>query len=305
MEFNVSVIIPVFNCEPFIEMAVSSALSCPEVFEVILIDDGSKDLSLLICKNLELKYPKVHLYIHSNNSNQGPSISRNLGIEKSKAPFIAFLDADDWYLTNRFEKDKERFTLLDGIDAVYSCSTMDNDVDRNNFFYGVRSKDTSNLEPRLHPVNFYEKCVKNKLVLFDTNSITIRRSFLQKYKPFDERLYLHQDVELWKRLMREGVFVAGDWENPVSVFRRHSGNRITSKSWKSYLKMIKVHLDNVGIQNLHKFEINDFYTRIWRLRSQKYTNTFKRRFFYYSNYFIFLINKISILERLVSSDDND
>lgn len=296
--FSVSVIIPVFNAAEFLFSSVTSAVDLEEVNEVILVEDGSIDESFNECLKLERSYEKVKVFRHLGGLNKGPSASRNLGVSMAKSPFISFLDADDWYLPNRFVMDKERFSELENIDAVYSCSIRDKDFDKKGNLYGVNSKEQSNLEPRLAPMKFYEQIVRNKLVLFDTNSITIRRSFLQKFRLFDERLNLHQDIELWKRLMREGNFVAGEWQKPVSVYRRHPGNRITSKSWQSNLKMIRIHIDNLGLENLQKFEIEDIYRRIWRKKSEKYNNTWQRRFFFFSNYYLNFFHKKFILEKL-------
>lgn len=301
----VSVIIPVFNASEFLFNSVTSAIELKEVIEVILVEDGSTDNSLNVCLELEKTFDKVKVFSHEGGLNKGPSASRNLGIKKSTAPFVSFLDADDWYLPNRFLMDKKRFTELENIDAVYSCSIMDKYQGLRNKLYGVNSIKYSNLNPILMPIKFFEKVVRNKLVLFDTNSITFKKSFLQKFKLFDERLFLHQDIELWFRLMRKGTFVAGDWENPVSVYRRHPGNRITSKSRLSNLKMIQVYLDNLGIDNLLRFEIDDLYSRILRKKSQKFSNSMKRRVFFYFYYYIGFFNKKSVLEKFKSSYDID
>ncbi|PIY03241.1 MAG: glycosyltransferase family 2 protein, partial [Bacteroidetes bacterium CG_4_10_14_3_um_filter_31_20] len=73
----------------------------PETSEVILIEDGSPDNGLDVCTSLAKKYSKVRLYRHENGENKGASASRNLGIRKANYPYVAFLDADDFYLPNR------------------------------------------------------------------------------------------------------------------------------------------------------------------------------------------------------------
>lgn len=107
--FKVSVIIPIFNVGHFLNKAVKSALAQPEVDEVILIEDGSKDDSLKVCQNLKAQYNNIVLLRHPKGENKGVGHSRNLGIVTAKNEFIAFLDADDWYLPDRFIIDKILF----------------------------------------------------------------------------------------------------------------------------------------------------------------------------------------------------
>ena len=66
---KVSVVIPVYNAENFLETAVESALSQPEVAEVLLVEDKSPDNSLTVCKRLTQKYPNVRLLQHSDGKN--------------------------------------------------------------------------------------------------------------------------------------------------------------------------------------------------------------------------------------------
>lgn len=114
---NLTVIIPVYNNAAFIEKAAISALQFREVKELIIVEDGSHDNTLSICKELEKKHPKIKIIQHPNQKNLGVSASRNLGIESATQEFIAFLDADDYYLPNRFDAEKQFFEdeKIDGV----------------------------------------------------------------------------------------------------------------------------------------------------------------------------------------------
>ena len=121
MGFCVSVVIPAYNAERFIEKSIKSALEQPEVSEVLIVDDGSTDNTESILKKLIAQYQKLKVYYHSGKSNKGRSASRNLGILKAKANYIAFLDADDFYLPNRFLNDKKIFAENNTIEGVYNA----------------------------------------------------------------------------------------------------------------------------------------------------------------------------------------
>lgn len=89
----VSVIIPVYNAENYLERCLHSVLKqTRDDYEVILVDDGSKDKSSDICDSFAEKYDKVSV-VHQKNA--GVGAARNVGISVSKGEWIMFCDADD------------------------------------------------------------------------------------------------------------------------------------------------------------------------------------------------------------------
>lgn len=94
-EVLLSIIIPVYNVENYIERCLNSIVYQNNNFEVIIVNDGSKDNSEKIILEF-LK--KAHNFKYIKKDNGGVSSARNLGIQKSKGKYISFLDADD-YLT--------------------------------------------------------------------------------------------------------------------------------------------------------------------------------------------------------------
>ncbi|MGM9550808.1 MAG: glycosyltransferase family 2 protein [Clostridia bacterium] len=90
---EVSIIVPVYQVEKYISFCIDSILSQTFTdFELILIDDGSKDNSGLICDEYAKKDKRVKV-IHQKNS--GVSVARNKGIECAKGDYICFVDSDD------------------------------------------------------------------------------------------------------------------------------------------------------------------------------------------------------------------
>lgn len=90
---KISVIVPVYNRENFIDNCINSVLHQDGVaVELILIDDGSKDRSLEICRTYEEKYDNVKV-IHQDNA--GISHARNIGLDNATGDYICFLDDDD------------------------------------------------------------------------------------------------------------------------------------------------------------------------------------------------------------------
>lgn len=94
MRIDVSIIVPVYNCEQYIEKCVQSlVLQTKENIEIILVNDGSTDESLNICNNFAQCYSQIRVLSQSNG---GASKARSLGIAKAVGKYVAFLDADDW-----------------------------------------------------------------------------------------------------------------------------------------------------------------------------------------------------------------
>lgn len=91
---TISVIIPVYNVEKYIFKCVSSVLNQTfQDFEIILVDDGSLDLSGWYCDNYAKRDNRIHV-IHKKNG--GLSDARNVGIDAAQGNYYMFLDSDDW-----------------------------------------------------------------------------------------------------------------------------------------------------------------------------------------------------------------
>lgn len=89
----ISVIVPVYNVVEYLEECLESILAQNyDNFELLLINDGSNDGSEHLCKRYALKDSRIHLI---NKKNGGEASARNLGIQKAKGDYIAFIDSDD------------------------------------------------------------------------------------------------------------------------------------------------------------------------------------------------------------------
>lgn len=89
-----SAIVPVYNVDFYLEKCIESILNQSEKdYEIILIDDGSKDRSGIICDEYGKKYNQVKVF---HKKNEGLSCARNDGIRKANGEYILFIDGDDW-----------------------------------------------------------------------------------------------------------------------------------------------------------------------------------------------------------------
>lgn len=88
-----TIIIPVYNVEQYLEKCVESVVPNTISYEIILVDDGSTDSSLEICKKIEEKNENIKI-VHKKNG--GLSSARNCGLRVARGKYVAFVDSDDW-----------------------------------------------------------------------------------------------------------------------------------------------------------------------------------------------------------------
>jgi len=231
MSFHVSVITPVYNAAGRVRRAVESALALPEVGEVILVEDASPDNALAVCRELERENPRVRLFRHPDGKNQGAGASRNLGIAQARCPFIAFLDADDWYLPHRFHEDARLLLAEPALDGVYGAvgHQYESEALHAQWLAQGRPEWTTVSEPVPPEELIYVLLWAHPRIAgeFCTNGITVRTEFLKRIGGFHPDLRLQQDTHLWKRLAAGGRLAAGNLTEPVAMHAVHPDNRMT------------------------------------------------------------------------------
>lgn len=133
---KVSIIVPVYNAEKYLNQCIESIIKQTEKdFELILINDGSKDTSLKICKEYEKKDYRIKVY---DKPNGGVSSARNLGIEKSSGEWINFIDPDDWIEENMLETalNKAEENNVDVIQWNHYYNKSEQQIKRKNIYNG-------------------------------------------------------------------------------------------------------------------------------------------------------------------------
>lgn len=117
---EISVIVPVYNAEKFLNQCIDSILTQDfSDFELLLIDDGSKDKSGKICDAYAQKDRRVKVF---HKENEGVSAARNLGIDNAKGEYIAFIDSDDYIDADYFSilmKDDIFDLVVTGYTEIY------------------------------------------------------------------------------------------------------------------------------------------------------------------------------------------
>ena len=295
-EFQVSVVIPVYNAAGYVTQAVESALAQPEVAEVLLIEDGSPDNALVVCQGLAEKYDKVRLLRHPNGENRGAGASRNLGMRVSVSDFIGFLDADDFYLPGRFVVTKAVFESNPACDGVYEAIGMHIENEKGWERWRLSGKPQDRIKTIKVPVDPGDlglALIQGDKGNFSLDGFVIKKNLLGKSGYMDEQLRIHQDTNFIIRAALSGRLLPGSIEKPVTMWRVHQANRVSSPkdrnerlrermsfllstySWakkekKRRAKNILVNQMFIQVTSLTEAEVNSVkrFTRISRRMSQ-------------------------------------
>ncbi len=231
---KISVIIPVFNAANFIEKAVESALTQEQVHEIILVEDGSYDSSLSICRDLLEQYPSIRLLQHPNFINRGAGASRNLGLKNAKYEYVAFLDADDFYLPYRFETAEKIFLNNSSIEGVYEAvgaefydeDAQEQHVLRLNKAENPKENGVNTMLRVMKGTDLFEELLFANKGWIHLNGLTLKTAFLKKSGWFNENLRIAQDSEFILRCAYYGKLESGDIDKIVAVRGVHANNRI-------------------------------------------------------------------------------
>lgn len=229
-EMQVSVIIPVYNATRYLEEAVLSALGQPETAEVLLIEDGSTDESLVVCEKLTEVHARVRLLRHPGGQNLGAGATRNLGMAHATSEYIAFLDADDVYLPLRFRSTKSVFQAHPDAHGVYETigliyadtSLRDKHLDRT-------GSERTGLTTPTPPALLFRALATGKHGHLHLNGLTIRKSAIDAQLLFDTSLRQCQDSDWILRLARYRRLYPGNIDQPVALRRVHMQNRVLNK----------------------------------------------------------------------------
>lgn len=176
MSIKVSVIIPTYNAKETITRAVHSILhQSYQNFEIILVDDCSKDGTYDLLKTLEKQDSRIHAY--QNKENKKSAYTRNHAIKKSIGEYIMQLDDDDYCVKTRMEKQLKFLDDNKGFDFVGSnCFLFDQEGIYGNMEFPTNPKkeDLLSTSPFMNPSVMFRKKALQKVEGYRVSKETIR-----------------------------------------------------------------------------------------------------------------------------------
>lgn len=213
MKPMVSIIVPVYNAENYIEETVASVEAQTfKDWELLLVEDGSGDGSRALLQRLlqERGDDRLHLILQEN---AGAAAARNHGLSQAQGRYIAFLDADDLWKTDKLEK---QLALMREKGASFSFTGYE--------FADAQGRGTGRIV-QVPETIVYRQALQNttiftSTVLFDTQQLPKEKLVMPEVKS--------EDTALWFRVLREGVTAWGLRENLV-LYRRVGGSLSANK----------------------------------------------------------------------------
>lgn len=181
-----SIVIPLFNKEKFVLDAVQSVLNQTfENYEILIIEDASTDKSLEVV--LGIKSEKVIVIKH--DANQGLSASRNTGIKNAKSPYIAFLDADDYWKNTYLD---ELFLLINNFPEAKLFATNYEELFQNDLAL-LPKNNAENLAEKTIIPDFF--AISLAQPLYCPSSFCVEKSVFDTIGFYNESIRFGEDVD--------------------------------------------------------------------------------------------------------------
>lgn len=281
----ISVVVPIYNTEKYLRECLDSIVNQTyKNLEILLINDGSTDSSLDICKEYEEKDNRIKII---SQENQGLSGARNTGIDNSSADLLMFIDSDDVMLDTMIE---ELYNNLIEYDA---------DISYCDFFYYYMDKENDFTQEENTTITTYSDQDKINL-LFHDGYIPVQWNKLFKREIFDDIRYplgkIHEDEYVIHRQFYNAKKLVKT-NRKLYKYRKHKDSIMSSdnpkKKYDAYLGFIDrfyffhqkhqfYNALNVIYRILHFLRIRegnekDEYDKI----TIKHFNSIKRKYFYY------------------------
>lgn len=214
----VSIVMPAYNAEKYIEAAIRSVLAQTfSDYELLVVDDCSKDGTAAIIRALAQEEPRI--VFMQNPQNSGVTITRNFAISQAKGEWIAFLDSDDLWREDKLEQ--QLALLVEHPDAVltYTASSF---IDENDNLYAY----TMPAEPEVT----YQRLLQRNLL--SCSSVMVKREIIEQFPMGDDKMC--EDYAAWLRILRE-IPCAYGINEPLLIYRISRNSRSSKR-----LKMVKM-----------------------------------------------------------------
>ena len=228
---SVSVVIPAFNSEQTIAAAIHSVVIQNIPVELIIIDNASTDRTLDVIQSCRSKWesaPIIWKVIHCEK-NLGAANARNLGVKSASAPYVAFLDSDDWWAAEKLTK---QMALLKETGGVL-CST-------GREFATHEGELTGHIVPVKSIITYQDLLHDNSI---NCSSVVILTSVAREFPMGHEEC--HEDYITWLQVLKKykNAYAVNE---PLLKYRRSEDGKSANK-WKS-AKMHYHSLRIVGIK---------------------------------------------------------
>ena len=217
----VSVIIPIFKAEDFIAETLHSVLKQTySNLEILLIDDGSPDQSIKVCKQFD--DPRIKII---QQANRGLAGARNTGIRNATGEYIALIDADDLWTADKIEKHVRHLESSPTLGISFSYSELIDQDSKPTGLKQIPKRITGITPPYIlsrNPIGNGSSPVFKRQVFQDIEFVDNIHGVEEKFY-FDESFKRAEDVECWLRIEMETSWKCEGIPEVLTLYRIHPG----------------------------------------------------------------------------------
>ncbi|OOR98097.1 hypothetical protein B0186_09865 [Canicola haemoglobinophilus] len=190
----VSVIIPIYNSMKYLRDTLDSVINQTyQDLEIILINDGSTDTSLSICKEYSKNHLRIKLF---SQDNKGASMARNLGLENAQGKYILFVDSDDYILPNHIESLVTTLEKNNSDICISNCKR----INENEITYNKSSKPQLDVTYTLTPEDLLKDVIYGNNIGWEVAAKLYKTSILKDIY-FDDKEVLGEDFEFFYKAL--------------------------------------------------------------------------------------------------------
>lgn len=260
---KISVIMPIYNAEKYLNKCIQSVIDQTYTnWELIAIDDGSKDSSFFILSEFAVKDSRIK---GETKKNEGPGVTRNRALDKATGDYVVFLDADDYIEPDYFKLLKERVEI-ENADVVF-IDVFQETPDGRLIKYEKMS-------------SFKSDCRKDMIGCQMTGYMpwggwrkAASRSLIEKHHLRYTAQAVGEEAIFSFELLRHAKKISFIEKN-LYHYINHSGSQSKTKNstWETTLEKMKEHLEKEGIREEYDDCLNAFAFTVlisWLLRNSK------------------------------------
>ena len=237
----VSVVIPLYNTEKYIAECIESVLDQTlGAFEVLVVDDGSRDRSAQIVEEIAGRDGRVRLLRHPGGVNLGVSRTRRRGIEEASGDYIAFLDADDAFEPSKLERQVDLMKTHPACvlchSAIRAVTVPVDDPELSRFLESeaeALSSHWNGFRPGLTEYSHLDRHDALRLNYICNSSVLAVAAAVRSAPAATRQLFQYEDWVQWTLLSTKGSFVYSP--EPLARYRLHAESS-TYQTYQNFLR---------------------------------------------------------------------
>lgn len=233
----ISIVTASYNYENYIKETIESVMAQSyQNWELIIVDDGSRDNSLNVINEYCQKDSRIKLFTHENNENKGLAQTIQYGIELSNGKYIAFLESDDTITSDYLEKKAKIIEKYENIALIFNDINLFGYEEKIRGFEYYINKRAEILNSKIYPTNILKEMdIFNLISTF--SSVMVRKDILRNLS-FNSPIKASLDYYLWLQVVQKhDVYYIDEKLTNWRMHKDSYSNELKKPSSRDYLEL--------------------------------------------------------------------